>query len=116
MTAVEQELMNPNTNAPDIFVARSQHHVTQGVSLSGHGAGAAGSSGGGGGGGGAGVVPGGKVAYFYLQVLVESFAKDLPSARRGQEQLAALAGAFGFPGCKCGILLGREFVSLKLWR
>ena len=33
-----------------------------------------------------------KVTYFYLQVLADSFAKELPGVRRAEEQLAALAG------------------------
>lgn len=33
-----------------------------------------------------------KVTHFYLQVLADSFAKELPGVRRAEEQLAALAG------------------------
>lgn len=82
-TAVDQELINNQVNFPDKFVARAHiQSISQGQ----------GSGGGTGGSGGGGSQSGGKVAKFYLQVLADSFAKDLPSARRGEEQLGALAG------------------------
>ena len=89
-TAVDRELINNHEDFPDAFVARAHAHNNTGAH--GHGVG----------GGtmvtasaadGAMVGPGSsKVAPFYLHILAESFAKHLPSARRGVEQLGALAG------------------------
>lgn len=78
MTAIDQELIAQNPELPeDKFVTRY---------------GAQTASGGATGGSGCGLIETNRVAHFYLQVLAESFAKDLPSARRGEEQLSALAG------------------------
>lgn len=89
VSAVDQELINNHTDLPDKFVVRAQQHPTQGAAAG------SGSSGVGGSGGSGGSLTVGKlVPHFYLQVLAESFAKDLPSVRRGEQQLAALAGEF----------------------
>lgn len=91
MTAVDQELINSHANFPDTFVSGA--HANIGVQ--GHGAGGGGTAAAA---AAAAADPAGagpstsRVAQFYLQVLAESFARDLPSARRGVEQLGAVAG------------------------
>lgn len=94
-TAVDQELIHHDADFPDAFVARAQQQTGHGLLVSrniftGEAAGAG--TGGGDGGGGGGVSAGGRPHHFYLQVLVDSFAKSLPGVRRSEEQLAALAG------------------------
>lgn len=92
-SAVDQELISNQVGSPDLFVTKANAYLV----AHGHGPGAppsgpgvAGSSSVSGGG----QYPGSRVPQFYLQVLADSFAQDLPSARRGQEQLGALAGGF----------------------
>lgn len=109
-TAVDQELIHHDADFPDAFVARAQQQTGHGLLVSRNlfAGEAAGTGGGGGGGGGGGVSAGGRPHHFYLQVLVDSFAKSLPGVRRGEEQLAALAGewtwVFSFKK-KAGLLL-----------
>lgn len=92
-TAVDQELIHHGEDFPDAFVARAQQHTGHGLLVSRNVfAGEAAGTGGGGGGTGGGVSAGGRPHHFYLQVLADSFAKSLPGVRRGEEQLAALAG------------------------
>lgn len=92
MTAVDHELINSYANFPDTFV--SEAHANAGAQEHGAGGGATAAAAA----AAADLASVGpsksRVAQFYLQVLAESFAKDLPSARRGVEQLGALAGRF----------------------
>lgn len=100
MIAVDQELIYHDDDFPDAFVARMQQHTGHGLLVSRNvftGGDEAGT-----GGGGGGVSAGGRPHHFYLQVLVDSFAKNLPGVRRGEEQLAALAGESGFSVAKRG--------------
>lgn len=96
VTAIDQELIHHDVDFPDTFVSRmmqQQQHTGGQVLLSSKNAGeAVANAGSGGGGGGGGESAGGKPHHFYLQMLAESFAKNLPGVRRGEEQLAALAG------------------------
>lgn len=88
MTAIDRELIAQHPELPeDKFVVRHGTQTQTQTQTGGSSAGAAG-----GGGSGAPTEAGSRVAHFYLQVLAESFAKDLPGARRGEEQLSALAG------------------------
>lgn len=88
VSAVDQELINNHADFPDKFVARGHaQSAVQGHGVSGGGAAAAAAP--------ANTAAGqstANVAQFYLQVIADSFAKNLPSARRGVEQLGALAG------------------------
>lgn len=90
VTAVDRQLINNHDDFPDAFVARAYAHNNTGAHGYGVGSGATATASAA---DGAMVAPGSsKVAHFYLHVLAESFAKNLPSARRGVEQLGALAG------------------------
>lgn len=96
LTAVDQELINNQAESPDKLVARAHQHANHGSSESGQGGWTSGASSSAvtaaGKGTGYGLSSAGNVSQFYLQVLVDTFEGTLPSARRGEEQLEALAG------------------------